>query len=694
MKKMKKTSSVAASSAHDCSNIYSKYSPSPVAVALDLPWMLAQMQCLRSVRYGPSRAAARLAPSSRYHRYARYTRSFHLSSAFRETSGGPRNPVDTPVNSSKPVDAEEANAKNVAEKKEGKEKETGKDGSKGKGYSPYGSGARRAMRNRKVEDRSVKSFKAELPAWFHQRNLKLSDQSAQAELLPLDVQIAQQPVREDAEAGSEQREGHGGDDGNGGRPENEPPSTSEFRYTLSPEVWQELRAAVQAGLTLPAARYAHDPASAKPHLVFQYPGDGGILFLDAVVKSLATDLGTNIVTLNAQDIAELYGQQRQENDQLSSSMMLLLGYDVYQPRQRQSKEMEEEAEEKEEEEEMEDEESERWPSQSAVPVTKINADVSGMINPSMLQSLFGGKGSFGIAKVVVPSGDRKDDMDSDEDVRCLRLINELLDVPLGKHVQNEPVSEPAKETPAATTAESTSASTEAATKDTPSQETQTQTPKKPTLILQIQDYKDLLNSRGGSFFLSLLHRTVMRRRRSGDQIIVVGTVSEPEAEKGYEKTFPRLTPRDYDQRSSTIVVPPAISSKAAEEIFSKDAKKRILEINVRHLKGMLKARLRGSGTAEQSILNDQPWELDEDVIRTSGLDVGYWPFDLVHRISTLTLGCAKGDESLTLEHIARGIELVGKSDQVKCDWLGERQIKSKPSKQSQHKERRNKLRPK
>lgn len=186
----------------------------------------------------------------------------------------------------------------------------------------------------------------------------------------------------------------------------------------------------------------------------------------------------------------------------------------------------------------------------------------------------------------------------------------------------------------------------------------------------------------------------MRRRRNGDQIVIVGTVSEPESDKGHEKAFPRLTPRDYDQRASTIVVPPAMSSKAAEEIFAKDAKKRILDINIRHLKVMLKTRLRRSGTAAQSLLNDQPWELEEELIRTSGLDTGYWPFSLVHRISTLTLGCIKPDESLTLDHITKGIELVGKSDQVKCDWLGEKQNKAKPSKPSTHKDRRNKLRPK
>ncbi|EFQ99239.1 spastin [Nannizzia gypsea CBS 118893] len=673
------------------------------------------MQCaLRSVRYGPPRAARSLAASSRHRRHARLLRPFHTSSVYREAPEGPHNPVDTPVSSSRPIEGGTSvpETKNAVAPEANNEKEPKEPGlqakkDKGRGYSPYGSGARRAMRNRKMEDKPAKPVAVRLPAWFHQRNMKLSDQSAQeSQLLPLDVQIAQKNVQENAEDGDQLREGHGGDDGSAGKPEDGPPSNPDSRYTLSPEVWQELRAAVQAGLTLPAARYAHDPASAKPHLVLQYPGEGGILFLDAVVKSLATDLNTSVVTLNAQDIAELYGQQREENDQLSSSMMLLLGYDVYRPGQRQTqKEIEEEAEEREEEEDMEDEDSDRWSAQSAaVPVTKISADISGLVNPSILQSLFGGKGSFGVAKVVLPSGERKEGMDSDEDVRCLRLINELLDVPLGKRVQTEPAKEessPTPEptepvespdnTPVATT--TTTTTTTPTTTTPPSQQPSSPASKKPTLILQIQDYKDILNTRGGSFFLSLLHKTVMRRRRNGDQIVIVGTVSEPESDKGHEKAFPRLTPRDYDQRASTIVVPPAISSKAAEEVFAKDAKKRIFDINIRHLKVMLKTRLRKSESA-QSLLNDQPWDLDEELIRTSGLDTGYWPFSLVHRISTLTLGCIKPDESLTLAHITKGIELVGKSDQVKCDWLGERQNKAKPSKPSTHKDRRNKLRPK
>ncbi|EGD87252.1 hypothetical protein H112_05792 [Trichophyton rubrum D6] len=665
------------------------------------------MQCaLRSVRYGHPGAARSLAASSRLRRHARYPRAFHTSSARGEAPEGPHNPVDTPVSNSRPIEGETpvSETKNAVAP-EGKEKETKEPGlqakkDKPRGYSPYGSGARRAMRNRKTEDKPAKPVAIKLPAWFHRRNMKLSDQSAQeSQLPPLDVHISQKSKQENAEDGDQLREGQGGDDGSAGKPDDASPSSPDSRYTLSPEVWQELRAAVQAGLTLPAARYAHDPASAKPHLVLQYPGEGGILFLDAVVKSLATDLNTSIVTLNAQDIAELYGQQRQENDQLSSSMMLLLGYDVYRPRQRHTqKEMEDEAEEREEEEEIEDEESDRWSSQSAaLPVTKISADISSLVNPSILQSLFGGKGSFGVAKVVLPSGERKEGMDSDEDVRCLRLINELLDVPLGKRVQAEHAKEQSPSTPEPTepieSAENTPIPPPTPTTP-PSQQSSSSLPKKPTLILQIQDYKDLLNTRGGSFFLSLLHKTVMRRRRSGDQIVIVGTVSEPESDKGHEKAFPRLTPRDYDQRASTIVVPPAMSSKAAEEIFAKDAKKRILDINIRHLKVMLKTRLRKSGTAGQSLLNDLPWELEEELVRTSGLDTGYWPFSLVHRISTLTLGCIQPDESLTLDHITKGIELVGKSDQVKCDWLGEKQNKAKPSKPSAHKDRRNKLRPK
>ncbi|KAK2742836.1 hypothetical protein FQN57_005127 [Myotisia sp. PD_48] len=669
------------------------------------PWMHAQIQCmLRSARCGRIPVLRRL-DKSRYNplQYKAICK-FHSSRHFR-TSDSPHGPADSSINSAKPNPAPELESDhpNLPETSSAT-----KNPILTKEFSPYGSAVRRAMRSRKpVEPRPV--LIADLPKWFQERNLRLSDQSIQVmdpRRLGVGIDIDSKAVEEESQ--KKEAQGGGDDGGNNGRPEEDPSSASEFRYTLSSEVWNELRAAVQAGLELPSSMYDHDPATGKPHLVFHYPGDGGTLFLDAVVTSLAKDLNANVATLNAQDIAELYSQQRHGNKPPTNPSILLLGYDVYQPRKRASqKEVEEESEETDDQE-VEEDESDHWPSRSgSPPVARITADMSGLFNPSpLLQSLFGGKASFGIAKVMIPNGSAsKDDFESgtsdDVDLRCLRLIHKLIDVPIGRRVPpaNDQSNDQSQEQPKEESKDEAKPESEEDSKNEQKVESSIESQdRKPTLIIQVQDYKDIMSSEAGRFFLGLLHRTVMRRRRNGDQVMIVGTVSEPESDRGagVGKTFPKLIPKDYDPRMSTIMVTPTISSKVAEALFSEDAKKRILEINTRHLKSMLKARLRESGASGQTILSldDQPWELDTSLVRTTGLDLGYWPFDLVHRVATVALGCAKSDENLKLEHITQAIELVGRSDQIKCDWLGDKYTKAKPSRTATEieKDRRNKLR--
>lgn len=637
------------------------------------------MQCtLRLVGRVSPRTACRV-PSRRLPR-TRPLRTFYTSQPYNNNSpDDPHNPVNPLNDNNSNIKTDEAindpkehnsrhDVQSVSEATDSAA--NGKESQK-KELGPYGSAHRRALRNRKSREKSLPPSIG-LPPWFRERNLELSGDSSQAsELRSPDVTVIQSTKGEEED--QKIITPGGGDDASGIGPEIDPSSSSsstepdpkpESRYDINTELWEELHAAIRAGFTRPNRRYLSSPAVAKPHLVLQYPGEGGILFLDAVVKSLARDLEASTITLDAQDISELYEQQRRDTDPPSAPMSLL-GYEVYQSTKRASqKEAEEESEEKFDEEEV-DEEAESTSSGKGRP------ESTGLSPSSVLQSLFGGKGTLGFARVVVPQGrERKEDIDSSANFRSMRLVQDLLEVSLGKAPEPKEGAEKAE-------AESSIG------KDT------------APLIIQIRDYKDILASSGGATFLNYLHEAVRSRRAQGYRVVIAGTVAEDATQRGSEKTFPKLVARDYDDRMSSIIVTPSVTPKRSEKLFSEDAKRRISQINIRHLRTMLQSRLHESTASNPEVLrvlDDLSQTFDESLVTDCGLNVWYWPFDLVHRVSTLALGSIKDDETLGAEHIRRSIEIASKSDQTKFDWIGDRHSRNKSARGGNEKDIKKKLR--
>ncbi|QVM05668.1 hypothetical protein D8B26_000374 [Coccidioides posadasii str. Silveira] len=620
-----------------------------------------------------ARLSLRHAKQSRFHVVSsgpcpRFVRGFRTSKSLTTSSGGspgPPTPATSEDSSKNDIESnQEAESHRDATAQKITKAEQCTEDTKStlrRDRSPYGSAVRRSMRNRRLAERSTR--RAVIPTWFRERNIVLSEQTAEVlQHPPHTVGIGRS--NHDAED-AVQRVATGGDGNNGGSNSNPGDSPPEYRYMISEEVWNEIRTVIQAGMAVPSPRYADDPSVRKVHLVLQYPGDSGILFLDAVVKKVASSFNTHVITLNAQDIAELYAEQEQEEDSRSSPMVSL-GYEVYHPTKKVSqREADEEMEEAEDEIEDENESTDRRRS-ATIPISRISDPT--MLGSSILQGLFGGRGSVGVAKVVMSQGRDGALSDTDTDPQSLRVVNKLLSIPKVKSA-----------TPAA---EESSEKGES--------EQQNLGTKYEDLVIQIQDYKDLLNTTAGSVFLSSFHKAVQARRRKGQKVVVVGTVSASETDNSSGKSLSKLIPRDYDRYSTTIFVTPAMDSKSAENIFAEDEKRRTLEINIRHLQSMLKTRLNGSTPPESSIFSNRAWALESSTIRTCGLDAEYWPFDLVHRIATLALGSVKATEELGLGHIEQAIQVFEKSDQVKCAWMGDYRGKLKPVKQTREKPRFNK----
>ncbi|KAJ5383571.1 ATPase AAA-type core [Penicillium concentricum] len=524
----------------------------------------------------------------------------------------------------------------------------------------YGSAVRRAMRNRKSAQQTSTSTTT-VPAWFYEHN-KVSHSSGDRPIQSLQqVTITKSVSQKEPEEVQSEIQASGGDSDPSAS--SEPPAASENRYAVAEESWEELRASVKAGLRLPPAKFAKEPSVKKSHLALHYPGTDGIPFLDAVVKKLVHELGTDLVTLNAQDIAQLFSEQDLADVGVTSPIRSL-GYDVY----RQSvptswSELEDP------EGEGEDDVAEiggprgmrgdiGTPRFITIESSKEAGDIP-LPNWLGLKTLLGGSIN-GQTDPDPGAGASRSGQRAEN--RWIQLVNELLGAP------SQPA--PALAVPNGTTEI-------AETKALPSRD----------IIMHIQDYRDIQNSREGSKFISLLHKVIQDRRGAGSKILLIGTTSQEIHHSPSQDGAGLLQNVLDDQFSKTLFITPAMSSKDAEKVFAEDRKKRTMDINIRHLQSMLRFRLHEQALpVKDNILSDRAWPLEPSTIKESGIQDRYWSYNQVHWISTLALGCAEANEPLGVEHIRRGIELMDKSDRVTNEWLKEKSPKQKDSEVGQTRE--------
>ncbi|CAL5868222.1 uncharacterized protein PFLUO_LOCUS2446 [Penicillium psychrofluorescens] len=516
------------------------------------------------------------------------------------------------------------------------------------GSRPYGSAVRRAMRNRKPS-RQYSPPAATVPNWFHERNTVTYNTHN-----PAAAQSQHQVGIAKSEAGTGDTAGSQTSGGDRGDPSSTDPPTPDNRYAVAESSWEGLRASVKAGLQLPPAKYAKEPSANRSHLVLQYPGSDGILFLDAVVKRLTHELSTDLVTLNAQDIAQLFSEQDLAELGMTSPIRSL-GYDVYRPAFGPGR-PEQESTEIEDEEDMSE--------SSGLP-----RDISAAINTPRIITIEGrGSGDirlpslFGLKSLMAPSMNGASDHEPGQEMsrqtgqriehRWSRLVNELLSS--SDRSQPPSSSEQETETPAGGA--------------TP--------PPSHDLIVHVQDYRDIQGTEEGAKFISLLQKAIQDRREAGSKILLIGTVSE------------EPQPFLFDDHSSKpLLITPAMGAKAAEKTFMEDQKKRTRDINIRHLQSMLRFRLNEQDSpVEDDVFGDRVWPLDASTINESGLESRYWTYSQVHWIANLALGCVEANETFGFQHITRGIELMTKGDQITKEWLQEKSPKSKESGAAQTRE--------
>ncbi|KAI9044077.1 ATP-binding protein [Aspergillus affinis] len=607
------------------------------------------------------------------------SRRYHLSRPWRSSAAGPSDPhggrdsssenvsgVSSTVNSEQNASEQRPTTTTPVvpsateqQQQEGVKKES----------SPYGSAVRRALRNRKPAKEWTAPV-ATVPDWFYERNTVVNGDEVRTVAAQTTQQVKIAPTvtgTEQVEAEAEAQGGGSGDENGGPSPSSDGVPGNENRYALAEALWQELCASARAGLRLPPAKYAADPSARKSHLILHYPGNDGILFLDAVVKKLTQELGADLVTLNAQDIAQLCNEQDLEDVGTTTSIRSL-GYEVYQPASSDAwQDLVEEAE-SDDADTMDSAIPSRnlRPGHTAPKFITIESPRGGsgdipLPNLSGLKSLvaaFNGP-MDGPGGAASPQGGK----DRAED-RRRRLINELLSSPTKSSRQADKATPEEEGEPQATKTEDT----------------------KPVqardIIVQMQDYSEIQGTREGARFIQLLEKAIQDRRKAGSRILFVGTIAQDDSDS-------QLIQSPFDNHiSQMLVVTPAMGPEAAEKTFADDRKKRTLDVNIRHLQDMLRTRLHETPSAlKDDIFANRAWPLDDSLVKDSGLEDRYWTYNQVHWATTIALGNLKPEESFGFDHIRQGIEMIQKTERIRGDWLQEQTPKTKHTETGNDRER-------
>ncbi|KAJ5387552.1 hypothetical protein N7509_010093 [Penicillium cosmopolitanum] len=517
----------------------------------------------------------------------------------------------------------------------------------------YGSAVRRAMRNRQTEQQQQQKFSlaASIPTWFKANITHGSP--GQADLLQSQHQLditkskskpGPSPDNSDA-VGDPASGGNGGDPSAGATPSE---SSSDNRYSLAEPLWEELRASVKAGLRLPPTQYAKEPSAKKSHLVLQYPGNDGILFLRLC------------------HIAQLFSEHDLAESGATSAIRSL-GYEVYRPAIMAA--FAEPAEGGDADEDIPEIAGAHPGTHAEVSTPRfITIEASRESGDIPLPNWLG-------LKSLVASINGQPDQEPNTsrgygqrmEQRWIGLLNELLYSASGASKSSVP--------------KETKAESEEAQQPL---EPVTEKPLPRDTIIHIQDYREIQSSREGSRVITLLQKVIQERRRAGSRVLLIGSTSQ-ELQHTNSRDGPKILQNVFDdQFSKTLVIIPSMDTKTVEKTFSEDHQKRTMEINTRHLQTMLRYRLSETSSAvKDDIFGTRDWPLDPSTVKQSGMRERFWSYNQVHWLSTLALGSAEPDEPFGFEHIRRGIELMDGGDRVTSDWLQEKSPKaSEPSGQT------------
>jgi ATP-dependent 26S proteasome regulatory subunit len=193
-------------------------------------------------------------------------------------------------------------------------------------------------------------------------------------------------------------------------------------------------------------------------------------------------------------------------------------------------------------------------------------------------------------------------------------------------------------------------------------------------IIHIRDYREIEDTTAGDALLKMLHTIVQDRRRQGERILILGTTSTEENLSSYSKSGVKgLQARSGDEAFERTIVVPPVFSKTENAIFEEDRLARTREVNIRHLRDVIRRR-GGVGEEAAALYVPEGWHFKPDV-EIPGIDKVFWSFDRVHRVATVALGKAANRSSpeITASDILEAVNIIDRSDNIKFQWASQEQ---------------------
>lgn len=555
--------------------------------------------------------------------------------------------------------------------------------------SYYGSGIKRANRGISKK-KEIPPF--HIPQWFMDRNVILRESyidkvneagtGSPVQDHPTTAQIIEDPAipaTSDAVSDVEAKDSETATEEESSVPTHD---LDDERLPLEDQILAEISTIVSAGLQVPTTDYSQNWRSSKPHPVLHCPKDGGNRYLDMLVKGMMGSHATDLLKLDAQDIAQIGGDYLEEPNRVSHAGSLsLLGYDAHLMTTSGDSQWIEDPADVEEYDEAEDEDDKGRPKpmsfpQSSIgitPLVSFGGNFSNMISklPQLLSSSPQQPNtSSRMARVAPPP--------SEKDLKMNMFIETLIDAcEIKRNLESKGESDNSTTIPMSEDqAPPNGVFVEQAAENGPST-TASSDPR--SLIVHIEDYPEINATFSGGKVLDKLHEIVQRRRREGQSILVIGTSSSRDLIPSFsEAGFKRIQSQQEGGPTRTIITPLNVSESRLE----RETKHRTTVINQRHLRDMLR-RLAADPALVSNLVAQEDLDLASSAVFLSEMDVSVWPLDRVHRAATVALGLLTDNGAeMTTKHIEDALALIELSDSKKFEWAARESEKEKAGKNS------------
>ncbi|RKF58475.1 putative mitochondrial aaa atpase [Golovinomyces cichoracearum] len=447
-------------------------------------------------------------------------------------------------------------------------------------------------------------------------------------------------------------------------------------YSLNHHLYTEILATLRAGLSLRPPKNTDTKITLRPITVLQCHKDGASTYLDHIVSRVSSDLGADLIQIDAQDIAQIIGSYLDENLAWNSVKTSMYGYSA----QRVSGKLEDYDDYKRGDQEME--QNIQFADESPP------ASVLGSIGVSSSYAAEDFSKSFSVfvqkphdnsrstswshdennpsSRSMDPvSNDRSKESSTENswnDLKVSAMLKAIVEASDYKRMKE------GKETSHEINSFQNSAEINELSSSEDVEENISKIRLKP-LIIQVKDYQELRSLDGGIELLQKLQKVINKKWLDGRDIICVGT-SEG-VETVYDKKGIQILQEDITgAEKRTIFVPPD-RQKSQHVKFMADRKMRIRRINIRHLEDII---LKLSEGSESLPIVNLEQNLDSTIAFTTGLEEKVWTFPRVHRIGITLLGLprlnklATNPKTIDGADLGQALKILSNSDDVKFAW--------------------------